>query len=332
MTAAGSDGPSGDEDIGGLVAAAFPDRVARRRDASRTRYLTASGTGAAVPDGSPLAGHEWLAVGEAERVEGGDQRVVSGAPLMGAALDGFLARHVEIRAELTDDRRGTLRARSVRAVGAIVVGTHPTAPHRGLVVDAARRLLRDHGLDLVSWSDDAEALRRRVEFARRFAPELPDCTDSGILDRIDEWLPPHIGDGTTVRLGEIRGLDLVRSALTYEQQRTVDRLAPQRIDIPSGRTAVVTYGPDGPTVSVKLQEMFGAPTSPTVADGAVPVTLHLLSPAGRPLQVTQDLASFWAGAYTQVRGEMRGRYPRHPWPEDPTTAVPTARVTHPRRR
>lgn len=319
----------GDDDVGMLVAAAFPDRVARRRDGGRTRFLMASGVGVSVAEGTPLAGHDWLAVAEVERSDGGDQRVVAAAPLTGAALDAFLEARTERRAELTADRSGVLAARSVDAVGAIVLRTVDAEPDRIEILDAAIALVRARGIGLIGWTESARELQRRAAFARAVDERVPDVSDPALVATAPDWIGSFVPGGARVDLGRIAAGDVLATVIGGHRSR-IEELTPTHLTVPSGRRHRIDYGPDGPVVRVKLQEMFGAPVSPTVA--GVAVTLHLLSPAGRPLQVTQDLASFWANAYAQVRSEMRGRYPRHPWPEDPTVAVPTARVTNPRRR
>ena len=324
--------PGGDEAVGALVAAAFPDRVGRAREGSRTRYLLASGVGASVPEGSPLAGHAWLAVAEVERVDGGDQRIVAGAPLSDSSLAAFLDLHAEPRAELVADRSGVLTARTTRNVGSIVIGVDTGhAPDRLQVAAAAAAVLRERGVALLGWSDASHDLQRRAVFARMTDDRVPDVSDEALVASAPSWIGSFLPDGPRVDLGAISAGDVLAGEIGGRRS-LIDAAAPTHLVVPSGRRHRIEYGPDGPVVRVKLQEMFGSPVSPTVGAGTVPVTLHLLSPAGRPLQVTQDLASFWANAYAQVRSEMRGRYPRHPWPEDPTAAVPTASVKHPRKR
>ena len=324
--------PGGDEAVGALVAAAFPDRVGRAREGSRTRYLLASGVGASVPEGSPLAGHAWLAVAEVERVDGGDQRIVAGAPLSDSSLAAFLDLHAEPRAELVADRSGVLTARTTRNVGSIVIGVDTGhAPDRLQVAAAAAAVLRERGVALLGWSDASHDLQRRAVFARMTDDRVPDVSDEALVASAPSWIGSFLPDGPRVDLGAISAGDVLAGEIGGTRS-LIDAAAPTHLVVPSGRRHRIEYGPDGPVVRVKLQEMFGSPVSPTVGAGTVPVTLHLLSPAGRPLQVTQDLASFWANAYAQVRSEMRGRYPRHPWPEDPTAAVPTASVKHPRKR
>ena len=348
--------PAGHDDdtIGSLIAMAFPERVARRRGEDRHRYLTAGGIGVALPHDSPLGGADWLAISEVERGGGPggpvgrggpagrgghgagaarstntDERILSAAPLGGPALDEYLAGRLERRTSISADRDGTISARTTWNLGAIVVRDDPsTVPSTQDLVDAASRLLAERGPGLLRWTDSARELQCRAAFARELDPSVPDCSDPGIGSSAAEWLPAHLPNGARgrrrLRLGEINAGEVLAGLLDWNARRRIDDLAPVDLLVPSGRRHRIDYGAEGgPVVRVKLQEMFGAAVSPSVGGGRVAVTLHLLSPAGRPLQVTSDLASFWAGAYEQVRSEMRGRYPKHPWPQDPTAATPT---------
>jgi ATP-dependent helicase HrpB len=308
-----------DELVGSLVAAAFPDWVARRRPGDRHRYLTASGTGAALPADSSLAGAEWLAVAEIERVDRSDQRIVAAAPIEGT-LDELLARRVERRVVLEADRSGTFTARTTWQLGAIVVRSDPTPPDRDGLVDAATALIRERGMAMLRWSEAARQLQQRAVFARSFVADIADCGDDALAEAARDWLPGLLGRTSTVRLDDIDAGNALATRLDWHARRLVDEWAPTHVTIASGRRITVRYTPDGPVVRVRLQDMFGSTMTPSVANGRVAVTLELLSPAGRPLQVTRDLASFWSGSYRQVRAEMRGRYPKHPWPEDPTDA------------
>nr|WP_277628020.1 ATP-dependent helicase HrpB [Arsenicicoccus dermatophilus] len=328
--AAGPDHPAGL-----VVALAHPERVARRTDGGT--YLLASGTRAALPQGSPLAGALWLAVAEVARASG---RVASGTGAVircAAALDQdaaeLAAAHLlvdEVRATLTG---GTVRARSVRAIGAIELTSTPVPPTPEAAHAAIRDDLRDKGIAALSWSPAATALRDRLALlhARLGAP-WPDLSDEALLERLDDWLAPEIDAvARGRRWGAVDLVDPLRRLLPWPQAARLDELVPERLQVASGNHPRITYPPhDDPTgrpvVRVKLQECFGWAATPTVVDGRVPITFHLLSPAQRPLAITDDLASFWSGPYQQVRAEMRGRYPRHPWPEDPWSAPATARV------
>jgi ATP-dependent helicase HrpB len=208
-------------------------------------------------------------------------------------------------------------------------------PDLAAAAEALANAVRELGLDVLPWSESLRQWRARVRSLRAWLPELglPDLGDDALLRTADTWLRPAFAGKT--RLDALSGDELgsaLRATLGWEQGRRIDALAPARIDVPSGMSRVITYGvddagePEPPVLAVKLQELFGLADTPRIADGRVPLTLHLLSPAGRPLQVTQDLRGFWERTWPEVRREMKGRYPRHPWPEDPWTALPTHRV------
>ena len=186
--------------------------------------------------------------------------------------------------------------------------------------------LRQRGL---SWTDEQQAWRQRVAFLRELDQSWPDLSDGALAGSLDDWLAPFV-DGAARRIDFAEAL---KALVPWEQQRQLDRLAPTHVEVPSGSRVPVDYGnPAEPTLSVCLQEMFGLTETPRVGGGKVPVLIHLLSPARRPVQVTRDLASFWATGYRSVKAELKGRYPRHYWPDDPLVAEPTARVRHPRPR
>ncbi|MFT4744949.1 MAG: ATP-dependent helicase HrpB, partial [Nitriliruptoraceae bacterium] len=206
---------------------------------------------------------------------------------------------------------------------------HLDQPADGATTDALLDGVRDVGLQLLPWTDTLRSLRDRAGFLHDVVGEpWPAMDDQTLLDGLESWLGPFLsGIHRRSHLTRLPLRDALHSWIGYDQVRRVDQLAPTRLSIPSGRTAAVRYDPDaGPVLSAKLQEFFGAATSPTVADGRVPVAVELLSPAGRPLAVTADLAAFWSGAYQHVRSENRGRYPKHPWPQDPVDAAPTAKT------
>ncbi|GAA4906559.1 ATP-dependent helicase HrpB [Tessaracoccus lubricantis] len=315
---------------GAVVVLAYPERVARRVG---TSHLLASGTRAAAPP--HLAAQEWLAVAEVTRAEGASAAGTGAVIRSAAPVDERTARaaaaHLlldEVRGELVD---GRLRARRVTALGAIELSSTPV-PAAELGPDAVRSVLLERGLSVIGWSDGADALRRRLALLRRHLGEpWPDVSDEALLGRLDEWLGPELAEAA--RTGRLSGINLaqpLRRLVPWQEAARLDELAPERLTVPSGSNIRLDYPPhddDAPVVcAVKLQECFGLPESPTIAGGRVRILFHLLSPAGRPLAVTDDLASFWSGPYGQVRAEMRGRYPKHPWPEDPWTAQATART------
>ena len=328
----------GDDHAAGLVVAlAHPDRIARRRPGGTT-YLMASGTGAVLPPGSPLVGTAWLAVADADRGAGRrDATVRSAAP-----LDEDLAMRAAPALLRREDRvawvDGRVVARRTSGLGAIELTSSALArPPAELVAAAVHEGLERDGLDALPWSAAATALRHRLAFLHRaLGPPWPNVSDAALTAGLADWLGPE--------LGRIRGADdlrrvdvlaALRRLLPWPQAARLDDLAPERLAVPAGTSIRLDYAGDQPVLAVRLQEVFGWRSTPRVADGRVPVLLHLLSPAGRPAAVTADLDSFWRTGYPQVRAELRGRYPKHAWPDDPLTASPTRGVrraaTAPRR-
>ncbi|WP_030256210.1 ATP-dependent helicase HrpB [Streptomyces violens] len=316
-----------DDVVAGVVAAlAFPERVARKR--GEGSYVMASGTGAEVGGGSRLRSAEWLAVAVADRpVTAASARV-----RLAAVIDEETARAAAgalyASAEEVGWADGDVVARSVARLGAIELVSRPLRDaDPALVREALVDGLRREGLGLLRWSEGARSLRERMAFLHReLGAPWADVADEALLARRDEWLEPELGRARRradlARIDAGQALSRLLPWASGDSAR-FDELAPERIEVPSGSRARVEYGGDQPVLAVKLQEMFGLRESPRVAGGRVPVLVHLLSPAGRPAAVTADLASFWRDGYRSVRAELRGRYPKHPWPEDPATAEPT---------
>lgn len=309
--------------VGAVVANVHPDRIARRRPGG-TSYLMVGGTGAVLPRGeSGLAGIEWLAVADVDRRAGASEALIrSAAPLdEDLAQEAASARWSE--AEEVRWHQGRVVARRVTRLGAIeFAATALASPDPLLVAGAVREGLRREGLVVLPWKEAATSLRQRMAFLRRALGEpWPAVDDEALLTDIEGWLGSELGNirGTS-DLRRIDVLSALRRLLPWPQAGRFDELAPERVVVPSGSSVRVDYEPEQPVLAVKLQEAFGWSQTPRLADGRVPLLLHLLSPARRPLAVTADLASFWDAAYPAVRAEMRGRYPRHPWPEDPWTA------------
>ncbi|WP_225771971.1 ATP-dependent helicase HrpB [Inquilinus sp. Marseille-Q2685] len=320
----------GPEDAGALLALAYPDRVARRRPGGRGSFLLANGRGAALREGDPLAGAEYLAVAETDDA-GREARILTAAPLDEATLEAVLGDRIAwVETVSWDAAEQAVAARRQRRLGALVLADAALPnPDPASVAAALLEGVRRLGLAALPWRDGAVALRQRVDFARALEGEAwPDWSDAALVETLEEWLGPYLGGMR--RRGDLDRLDLAQilaASLGWERQRALDTLAPAAIPIPSGRRAALDYAdPAQPVLAVKLQEMFGQAETPRVGGGRVPVAIHLLSPAGRPLQVTRDLAGFWAGSYAEVRRDMRGRYPRHPWPDDPLAAPATARA------
>ncbi|MGX5670230.1 ATP-dependent helicase HrpB [Kocuria rhizophila] len=331
---------------GVVVGLARPEWIARRVDAHGDQWLLASGTRAGLEAGSPLRHHEWLAVADLSRAAG-RAAAGTGAVIRAAApLDlehaqlvaGLLAR-TETRASFSNGRVST---REVRAVGAIELSATPVRADPDTAVPAIRAALAAEGLDLLPWDDAARGLRARLALLRRhLGGPWPAVDDAALLARADEWLGTELRDvARGASLWSAHVADALRRLLPWPDAARQDELVPRRLDVPSGNTARIDY-PEvfdeeeparPPVVAVKLQECFGWAETPRVADGRVPVQFHLLSPGKATLAITEDLASFWSGPYAQVRAEMRGRYPKHPWPEDPWNAVATAKTSRALRR
>ncbi|MDX2221486.1 MAG: ATP-dependent helicase HrpB [Rhodospirillaceae bacterium] len=322
------------EAVGLLTALAYPDRIAQQRGAPGKFRL--SGGGSAMLDpADPLAGAPFLAIAQSDGAAR-DARVFLAAPVTQAELEDAFAADLSERDEVVwDDRQGAVAARRVRRLGALVLSEKPLArPDPDLVLAAMLDGVRALGLGALPWTDGAHELRARVAFARQHDPgqPWPDFADAALVASLPDWLGPFLAGIT--RRGQLAQIDVreaLMAQLTWSMRQRLDDIAPERLIVPSGSAVRVDYAADGgPAVAVKLQEVFGLTSTPTVGGGRVPVTLHLLSPAQRPVAVTRDLASFWANVYPQVRGEMRGRYPRHIWPEDPLAAAPTRRSLKPR--
>jgi ATP-dependent RNA helicase HrpB len=316
---------AGEDHAVGLVAAlAFPERVARKQGGS---FLMVSGTRAEVGDGSGLRDASWIAVAVADRPVGAGHARVR----LGAVVDEGVAREAAGALYGKGDEvrwaDGDVVARRVERLGAVELAVRPLRnAEPGLVREALLEGLRDEGFGMLRWSRDAEVLRQRLGFLyRRLGAPWPDVSDDALHARVDEWLEPELGRARRrsdlARIDAGQALARLLPWASGEAAR-LDELAPERIQVPSGSRIRVDYAdPERPVLAVKLQEMFGARESPAVA--GVPVVVHLLSPAGRPAAVTSDLVSFWKDGYRGVRAELRGRYPKHPWPEDPATAEPT---------
>jgi len=327
----------GDGATGLVVALAYPERLARRRPAGSGRrqhhdvYLMSGGTAVELPAGSPLAGQEWLAVAVADRTPGAEH----GRIRLAAAADRELAELAaptllveEDEVAWDDGSEVGVVARRVRRLGAIVLTERRLEhPDPDAVASALQRGLRTEGLGLLRWSEHARRLRDRLATLHRVFGDdgdgngWPDVSDAALLADPDRWWGPALARARSrADLARVDAAAVVRALLDHRHAARLDELAPERIELPSGARIAVDYSADQPVLAVKVQDVFGWTGTPTVADGRLPVVLHLLSPAGRPAAVTADLTSFWATGYPQVRAELRGRYPKHAWPEDPLQA------------
>jgi ATP-dependent helicase HrpB len=318
-----------DEDCGVLVALAFPDRIAQRRAGVRERFLLRNGAGVELPDGASLSRAPYLAVAEVDgrRPHAG---VVLAAPLTSAELEELFPDQIAHEEVVEwNDAQGAVTSVQRERLGAIVLreSTHGATSEEA-VVDALLRGLTASGRLSIRWSPEAQRTRARLAFLHAHIPGWPDVSDAALVESAQEWLRPHLPG---VRRGDqVDALDLsalLLTRLSWQQRAQFDALAPATVEVPTGSKIRVDYSdPLAPVLAVRLQELFGLTMTPTIADGSVPLTLHLLSPANRPVQVTRDLAGFWRHSYFDVRKELRGRYPKHEWPDDPLRALPSRRA------
>jgi ATP-dependent helicase HrpB len=319
----------GNDVLGACIALAFPDRVAKRRGADGEDWISARGRGFRLDPASPLAREQWLAVAEVGGTAAG-ARILSAASIDEATVESLFADRIRSGASLDfDPVAGAVRARSGRRLGAIVLSEGRDAKAEPAEVEAALvEGVRTHGLSLLPWSEAAMSLRRRTGFAARHDAALPELSDAALLERLDEWLPMLVAGRK--RLGDVESGALsgvLDGMLGWEGRKSVDRLAPESFTTPAGSSHRIDYEAEaGPTVTARVQALFGLAEHPAIAGGAVPLVLSLTSPAGRPIQTTRDLPGFWKGSWAAVAKEMRGRYPKHPWPDDPAAADPTLRT------
>ncbi|TYL84340.1 ATP-dependent helicase HrpB [Bradyrhizobium cytisi] len=321
-------GPQEDLSTGLMLAYAFPDRVARNR--GNGSFVLANGRGAAVEQTSSLARAPYIAIGEMTGTAASG-RILLAAQIAEDDIEQHFAEHIDTADEIIFDRGAmALRARRKRVLHAITLSeaTLAVSPSEDTARIFADGLIAA-GLDRLPWSKAAKQWRDRVMFLRKAEGESwPDLSDDGLIARRDDWLVPALYD--KIALKDISAGDLsdaLMALLPWEMRARLDREAPTHFEAPTGSVLAIDYEAEqGPTIAVRLQELFGLNAHPSIAAGKVPLVLELLSPAQRPVQVTRDLPGFWRGSYAAVRSDLRGRYPRHPWPEDPASALPTRRV------
>jgi ATP-dependent helicase HrpB len=317
------------EKLGVLLALAYPERIAKRRG---ERFHLASGALALLPERSLLAREKFLAIGDVDGA-GAEVKAFLAEPLREEEIREVLADSIESKAEVRwESREKMVVAKRFTRLGAIELSDSPLSASGEAIVGAMIEGIREMGLQSLPWTKEALSLQARCEWLRKFLDnDFPNLSNEQLLATLDTWLAPFL-DGVT-RRSHLEKLDLskiLRTLVSYKQLALLDRLAPTHVTVPTGSRIPLDYSGEQPVLAVRLQEMFGEVDSPTVADGRVKVLLHLLSPAHRPLAVTGDLASFWKNAYPDVRKEMRGRYPKHYWAEDPLTAEPTKRRKRPK--
>jgi ATP-dependent helicase HrpB len=318
----------GELSTGHLLALAYPDRVAQRRAGDDARFVLRNGRGAELLGAQSLATSSYIVAAAL------DDRRPNGRVFLAASIsideirEAFADQIIDEDVVEIDENEAVIARRRER-LGAIVlrdVGSSNPDPAR--IADALVNALRTRGLARLPWSDAARRFRERLAFVHHHDASWPDVSDAALIDTLDDWLAPHLNG--IRKVADIARVDLVNALgdrLDWQQRRALDELAPTHIEVPTGSRVPIDYGnPAAPVLAVRLQEVFGLTESPRVFGGRVPVTMHLLSPAHRPVQVTQDLGGFWRTSYFDVRKDLRGRYPKHEWPEDPLNATPTKRA------
>ncbi|HEX8214475.1 MAG TPA: ATP-dependent helicase HrpB [Allosphingosinicella sp.] len=320
---------NGRGEVGRCIALAFPDRLAKRRGADGADWISVGGRGFRLDPASPLAREQWLAVAEVGGTAAG-ARILSAAAIGEAAVAALFGDRIETATRSAfDPATGSVKARRARRLGAITLSQGTDAQASPEETSAAlSQGVRLHGLQLLPWSEAAQSLRRRAAFARRFDPSLPNLSDEALTASLDEWLPSLVESKR--RLADIDRSQLagvLDTLLGWQGRQVLDRLAPEDFVTPAGSSHAIDYEAEaGPTVTVRVQALYGLADHPSVGGGSVPLVLSLTSPAGRPIQTTRDLPGFWTGSWAAVAKEMRGRYPKHPWPDDPAGADPTLRT------
>ena len=313
---------------GEMAALAYPDRIGLRRKGDAPRYVLSGGKGAVLADADPLAQTRLLVATDLDG-DPREARIRQAASLTEAGLRRLHGGRIAWR-ELCEwsRRENRVLARRQEAFGALVLDDRPwpEAPPEAIARSAADGV-RALGLAALGWSEAARRLQARAELLRTQGEDLPDLSDEGLLSTLDSWLGPHLGSvRAAADLKALDPLEPLRQHLGWEALRRLDRLAPPAYETPLGRKVPIDYSGEAPEIAVRLQEMFGVTVHPAVGPKRMPLRVTLLSPAGRPVQTTTDLPGFWASSYADVRKDMRGRYPKHPWPEDPTVAAPTLRA------
>lgn len=314
---------------GYLLACAYPDRIARLRHSGA--YQLANGRSAAIVDANPFGKSRWLAVAEVSGSARSQGDTIRAAAVLDPALFESMLSELLVRDVVAewDKKADRFIAEKRTRIGALVYDHARLEP---IPLEAKREALinyvRSEGLGLLPWKPAIHQWRARVMLARSHEPDSwPDLSDENLLATLDTWLGPYLDK--VRRLGDFKQLDLaaiLKSLLPWDKTQALDALAPERWQVPSGSRLLIDYTQSPPVLAVKLQEMFGCESTPTVMGGTVPLLVHLLSPAGRPLQITRDLAGFWRTTYHDVKKDMKGRYPKHPWPDDPLVAIPTSRI------
>ncbi|ESY66631.1 MULTISPECIES: ATP-dependent helicase HrpB [Mesorhizobium] len=313
---------------GPLLIHAWPDRVAKARG-ERGRFVLANGSGAMLDAADPLAGEPFLVVADLQG-KAQNARIAAAAAIGEDDIRAALADRIETRRQTSFDReRRAVRVRETVRLGAITLAERMLPAPSGADADKAiLDALREHGLSLLSWGKEAKTLRQRLSWLHRgLGSPWPDMSDAALLEHLDDWLLPFLSGAASFAAIDSGAISAgLASLVPHDLQRKIDTLAPTHFDAPSGSHVPIRYDGEWPVLAIRVQELFGLDRHPSIANGTVPLTLELLSPAHRPIQTTRDLPGFWRGSWADVRADMRGRYPKHVWPENPLLAAATARA------
>jgi ATP-dependent helicase HrpB len=318
-------GAEHNDDAGRLLALAFPDRIAQRRPGSAARYVLANGRGAFLPEEDRLAREPWLVIADLDG-QAREAKIFLAASLSLPALEAALAPVIRSTEFVSWDSASlSVQSRQQRVLGALVLEDRALASASPEKITAVlAQAISDTGLQVLPWTDTLRQWQARVQIMHGLQPEQwPDVSEAALRQHVLVWAGPYLsGMSRFSHLDRFPLHDALTGQLDWARQQSLEQLLPTHLAVPTGSRIAIDYTAEhGPVLAVKLQEMFGLLETPRLANGRVPLTIHLLSPAQRPVAVTQDLASFWKNAYADVRKDMRGRYPRHPWPDDPFTAV-----------
>ncbi len=329
VSEAGKNNVCDDDRISRLLLAAYPDRLARRR-ATGGGYLLASGRGARISERSAVRAAEYIVALALDAGNQAEAIIHLAAEITESVIREERSGHILRETHVNwDEREGRVIARRLERLGSIQLASETVVPTAAQAVPAVIGALRASGLSLLPMNEAVRQMQGRLMLLHAAFPEKewPEVSDEALCDTLEEWLAPHLeGVNSAKRIAQLDIADILRQSLDYRQQREMDEMAPTHLSVPSGSRIRIDYSGEIPVLAVKLQELFGLAVGPMVCGGRIPVLLHLLSPAGRPIQVTRDLRGFWDGSYQQVKKELKGRYPKHPWPDDPWSAAPTRRL------
>lgn len=310
---------------GCCLAIAFPDRIGARRDGQQDSYILSGGRGGQLREDDPLCNEKFIAIGHLDK-GGRAARIFSAAPISKEEIEDLFENRISDQAVVEfDERRKKVLAENRRMLMSLPLGTATSQkPNPDVIRTVLTTAIKKSGLDVLPWSKKAMTLRKRMMLV---GSGLPDVSEVKLRSSLEDWLGPYLDDiSSFAALNKLNIEAIIQAMMSYEQKIKLDQMAPTHFTVPSGSNIAINYDAENPVLAVKLQEMFGAKETPTILNGELPLTVHLLSPAQRPLQITKDLGGFWINSYPAIQKEMKGRYPKHPWPDNPQEAMPTRRV------